>query len=227
VVQMVKRIRQRQARIGIKKLHKMITPSVTIGRDYMFRLLSEHGLIVKAKKRHGKTTQSGYERICFPNLIKNTQITRPNQAWVVDITYINSCDGFVYLYLVTDLFSRKILGHFVSDDLYANSACLALKVALATSPSVEGTIHHSDHGIQYVSKTYQMLLADNKMVCSLTGKDRCYENAVAERINGILKHELGLSMTMPSIKVAKEFASEAINIYGSLSNRVGNRKKKS
>lgn len=213
VIQVVQHIRIRQPRVGGKKLHKMISPMIKIGRDYMFDLLAIHGLMLKPKRRHAKTSFSGQEKISYPNLIKNAQIIRPNQAWVVDITYLNTCNGFVYLFLISDLFSRKILGSYVSSNLAAESACHALNTVLAKVPHPEGIIHHSDHGIQYLSKKYLEILKKNGMIVSLTGPDHCYDNAVAERINGILKDELGLSNTLASMKVARELVSEAVTIY--------------
>lgn len=213
VLKAVKQIRLRQTKVGGKKLHRMIQPQIMIGRDYLFSLLRSQGLLVKSKRKYTKTTHSGSIKTKHPNLIKSAVFTGTNQAWVVDITYINTCDAFAYLYLVTDLFSRKIIAHHVADNLHAETACIALKSALATTTSPEGIIHHSDQGIQYMSKQYQEILNDNSVLCSTTGKDHCYDNAVAERVNGILKQEFGLSQTMPSLKVAKEMADEAVGIY--------------
>lgn len=213
VIAKVKEIRCRQTMVGVKKLHMMISPALKIGRDYMYNLLADNGMMLKVKKRHTNTSSPGNQQVTYPNLIKHTEITRPNQAWVCDITYLNTCNGFAYLSLVTDLFSRKIIGYSVSDSLMSRSSCVALEAALETAPGVEGIIHHSDHGIQYLSKEYQNILQEHGMLCSLTGNQRCYDNAVAERINGILKHELGLSRTMPSLRVAQVAAADAISIY--------------
>jgi transposase InsO family protein len=213
VLKVVKLIRLRQAKIGGKKLHKMIQPDIKIGRDYLFSLLQSQGLLVKTKRKFTKTTISGSLKVKHPNLIKHAELTHTNQAWVVDITFINTCNGFVYLYLVTDLYSRKIIAHHVADNLHAKTACIALKAALTTTKTPKDIIHHSDQGIQYMSKQYQDILQSNSMLCSTTGKDHCYDNAVAERVNGILKHEFGLSQTMPSLKVAREMADEAVSIY--------------
>ena len=213
VLKKVKQIRQRQPAVGGRKLHKMIDPEIKVGRDYMFDLLAMHKLLIKTKKRFVRTSISGKERVKYPNLLKKTEINTPDQAWVVDITYINTCNGFAYLYLLSDLYSRKILGHYLSDNLYAESACKLLKTVLSKIPQPEGTIHHSDHGIQYLSKKYQKILKRKGILCSLTGAARCFDNAVAERINGILKQEFGLGQVMPNLKVARELSMEAVEIY--------------
>lgn len=213
VVEESAKIRCRQTRVGVRKLHKMISPKLKIGRDYMYNLLADNGMMLKAKKRHVNTSSPGNQKVTYPNLIKQTEITRVNQAWVCDITYLSTCNGFAYLSLVTDLYSRKIIGYSLADNLMAKSSCKALEEALKNTPPIEGIIHHSDHGIQYLSKEYQKILRKHGMLCSLTGNQKCYDNAVAERINGILKQELGLSRVLPSIKVAKELAAEAIYIY--------------
>lgn len=213
VIQMVQQIRIRQASVGGKKLHKMISPTIKIGRDYLFKLLAYNNLLQKAKRRFVRTSISGQKKTNYPNLIKHVKIEKPNQVWVVDITYLTTCNGFVYLFLVSDLFSRKILGYYVSSDLTSDSACCALNKTLATYKDAEGTIHHSDHGIQYLSKKYIEILKNNGMIVSLTGPDHCYDNAVAERINGILKQEFGLSHTLASKKVANELVRESVTIY--------------
>ena len=144
--------------------------------------------------------------------IKNT-ITRPDEAWVADITYLRTCEGFSYLFLVTDLYSRKILGHYVSQSLNADGTCIALKRAFKQSRNPLAVIHHSDQGFQYRSQRYTALLQKHNAIISMTGVNHCYDNAVAERINGILKHEFGLSGLLVSNKAAATLAAQSIDIY--------------
>jgi transposase InsO family protein len=186
-----------------------------IGRDYLFKLLAKYDLLVKRKLRFTRTTDSGRKPVTYPNILIEKEISRVNEAWVVDITYLNTCSGFVYLYLITDRYSRKIISHVVADSLKAKHACSALLKAISTVNNPEGIIHHSDHGSQYCSEEYQKILAAHNMICSMTGAAHCYDNAVAERVNGILKQEFGLSKVMPSMKVAQQLASDSIKIYNS------------
>jgi len=215
----VREIRQEQPRVGGLKLHFMLShmnrADLKIGRDYLFDILRTHKLLLRRKRRFVNTSVTGPKPVVYPNLLAEKEIERPNQAWVADITYLNTCSGFVYLYLVTDRYSRKIISHVVADSLKAKHACSALAKAISTVDNPEGIIHHSDHGCQYSSEEYQKMLADNKMLCSMTGKAHCFDNAVAERVNGILKQEFGLSKVLPSLKVAQELAADAIRIYNS------------
>jgi putative transposase len=206
--------------VGGKKLYRMLMdtndPKLVIGRDHLFDLLRANGLLIDKKTAFINTTDFKHDLPVSPNLLPETFIDRINQAWVVDITYLNTCDGFVFLYLVTDLFSRKIIAYTVTDNLRAESACMALKKALKTVSDASGIIHHSDHGSQYCSKLYQDILRANNLQSSMTGKNRCFDNAVAERVNGILKHEFGLKRKFPSLQIARESAADAINIYNSI-----------
>jgi len=213
----VRNIRKEQPKVGGRKLHIMLSnleqADLKIGRDYLFEMLAQNNLLIKRRLRFTRTTDSGCKPVTYPNLMKMIGIEKVNQAWVVDITYINTCSGFAYLYLITDRYSRKIMSHVLADSLKAKHACSALLKAISTINNPEGIIHHSDHGSQYCSDAYQNILKANNMLCSMTGAARCYDNAVAERINGILKQELGLGMTIPSLKIARELADNAIYIY--------------
>ena len=216
-IEQVKAIRMKQPRVGGKKIHRMLLnlcmPELKIGRDYLFGLLQERNMLAKVKKRYIRTTDSSHKLSKYPNLMANVTITKPNQAWVVDITYLRTYEGFAYLFLVTDYYSRKILSHLVSDTLHAGGAIKALKKALRLATPPAGLIHHSDHGCQYYSKDYQKLLEENNLLVSMTGPNHCYDNAVAERINGILKQEFGLGKLLPDHAVARQAVEEAINIY--------------
>jgi len=219
VLKNVRLIRIKQQKAGVRKLQKMLKdmddPNLVIGRDKLFDLLRANGLLVKSKRKRINTTDFNHDMPVYPNLLENFASTGINQAWVVDITYLNTCKGFVYLFLVTDLHSRKIISHVVADNLKAENACLALNKALQTVSDPSGIIHHSDHGSQYCSKVYQNILAKNNLKCSMTGPNRCYDNAVAERVNGILKQEFGLDKVFPNIKIAAEAAKDAVKIYNS------------
>lgn len=192
---------------------RLADPNFKIGRDYLFDLLHENGMLIKYRKRFIKTTDSDHDLQIYPNLLPDLVIQKPNQVWVVDITYIDTCEGFAYLFLVTDYFSRKILSFVVSHSLAVEGAYQALTNAIAIAKPLVNLIHHSDHGSQYCSKIYQKLLSQNHIQVSMTGKNHCYDNAVAERINGILKHEFGLAKKLKSVKIAREASASAIHIY--------------
>jgi len=219
VLSEVRNIRKEQPKVGGRKLQIMLAnlerEELKIGRDQLFELLAMNGMLVKKKPRFTRTSISNRNSVNYPNLLYKEHIYRVNQAWVVDITYLNTCNGFVYLYLVTDMHSRKIISYVVADSLKAKHACSALLKAISTVDNPEGIIHHSDHGSQYSSEEYQKILKSNKMLCSMTGRDRCYDNAIAERVNGILKHEFGLSKVLPSLMIAQELTSDSIRIYNS------------
>lgn len=215
----VREIRQEQPKVGGNKLHIMLSnlqrEDLKIGRDYLFKLLREHNLLIRRKPRFTRTTDSGGKPVDHPNLLTEIEVSKVNQAWVADITYLNTCDGFVYLYLITDRYSRKIISYEVARSLKAKYACKALLKAISSVDNPDGIIHHSDHGSQYCSQAYQEILEANGMLCSMTGPAHCYDNAVAERVNGILKHEFGLARVLPSLKIARELAADAIKIYNS------------
>lgn len=217
ILDFVAMVRKEQPRAGGRKLLRMLSnlndPDLVIGRDKFFGLLEAHNLLISRKKRGIRTSVPDFDRPIFPNLLDGYVSSRINQAWVVDITYLNTCKGFAYLFLLSDLHSRKILGYTLAEDMKADNACLVLQKALQTVSDPSQIIHHSDHGSQYSSKAYQKILNDNKLSCSMTGPNRCYDNAVAERINGILKQEFGLGMTFPDIRIAREAVTDAIMIY--------------
>ena len=216
IVALVKQQRNEQPRVGTRKLIKMIQPSLAeqnlkIGRDSLFNVLRKFDLLVKRKKNTFKTTNSYHRFHKYSNLIKELEITKPNQVWVSDITYIRTVNGFSYLALITDVYSRKIVGFDLSDSLELAGCIRALKMALKTKPT--NLIHHSDRGIQYCSKYYVELLQKHKVKISMTEENHCYENAIAERVNGILKNEFFLDQCFFSTKHAKLAAQNAISIY--------------
>ena len=141
------------------------------------------------------------------------KVNKPNQVWVSDITYIRTLNGFCYLALITDVYSRKIVGYDLSDSLELDGCVRALNKALYKKKNIKGLIHHSDRGIQYCSNVYTKLLKKKKIKISMTEENHCYENAIAERINGILKDEFYLDQTFTNTAHAKRAAKNAINLY--------------
>lgn len=175
--------------------------------------MRNEGLLIRRRLKYVRTTNSEHGFKTYDNKIKELATTRSNQVWVSDITYISTAEGFMYLALITDLFSRKIVGYDISDSLEAEGCKRALKKALSIVRNTNGIIHHSDRGIQYCCKEYIKMLKKNKMEISMAAKGDCYENAVAERVNGILKQEYELGSRIKSKKVAIKTTKEAINLY--------------
>lgn len=221
VVEVVQEIRHIQPKAGGRKLHVMLKEGrsiyqIKIGRDALYELLHKHKLILKKEKRNHPTTNSRHNFQVYPNLIKNLKVDTINQVWVSDITYLKTIKGYCYLSLVTDLYSRKILGYKLSDSLAAEHTLAAFKLAHTTANPPIGLIHHSDKGIQYCCKNYIESLQKAGIAISMTGPDHCFDNAVAERLNGILKSEFGLGEVMPDYKTAKALVNEAVFIYNNL-----------
>ena len=160
-------------------------------------------MLVKRKKVSYKTTYSYHHFYKHSNLIKDLNITAPNQVWVSDITYIRTINGFCYLALITDLYSRKIVGYDISDSLELAGCLRALKSAFRKAKPSKNLIHHSDRGIQYCSKQYVNELTKRQVKISMTEENHCYENAVAERVNGILKDEFYLDHYFTNTSTAK------------------------
>lgn len=214
----VKAIRNRQPRIGARKLLVMLRkkypdPRLAIGRDCFFKLLREHDLLIKRKKKYARTTNSMHRFKKYKNQIKDLMIARPNQVFVADITYLDTFEGFCYLALVTDVYSRKIVGYDVSRSLAIEGSLRALKMALKGVRELEKLIHHSDRGLQYCSHAYVDYLLERNITISMTEENHVYENAIAERVNGILKIEFMLGDKLISVELAKELVPEAIQIY--------------
>ena len=216
---MVRDKRENQSKIGGLKLHHELSvefkkQGIKLGRDKLFELLRTYGLLVKKTKRFHITTDSKH---CFyksPNLLKDLEIVHSEQIWVTDITYIKVASNHAYLALVTDAYSKKIMGYSLESNMKVEMVKDALKMALKnrsfTHPNI---IHHSDRGIQYCCPDYSNFATNAGMILSTTQQYDPYENAVAERVNGILKYELGMGHTMPSLKVAKMMIKEAVHIY--------------
>jgi putative transposase len=218
VVELVKEKRRKMPRLGGKKLYFLLEDNLSkigkIGRDKFFDILRENDLLVKPKKSYTRTTNSFHHFYKWKNLIKDLTITRPNQVWVSDITYIRTLEKFAYLFLITDLYSRKIVGWSLSSSLSIEGGIEALKMALRNRKDKhKPLIHHSDRGIQYCCKDYVKALKEAKIDISMTEENHCYENSVAERVNGILKNEFYLDSTFNNFKQAFSATSSGISIY--------------
>lgn len=214
ILKEVKQIKCIMPKIGARKMKTMLSEkSLHIGRDHLFQLLSVNGLLVKKKNRKKYLSSSTNINKSYNNLLKNLVINRVDQVWVCDITYIRLLNKFCYLYLVTDYYSRKIVGYCVSDNLKAKNCLVALKMALKGAKNTKEIIHHSDHGVQYISHDYTEYLINKGFKISYTGENHCYDNAVAERVNNTLKHEFGLANVFKSIGIFKEACIDSINIY--------------
>ncbi|WP_107504048.1 IS3 family transposase [Metapseudomonas resinovorans] len=220
VAQFVRQLRMRQPRLGTRKLHFLLQhqaePELRVGRDRLFRVLAEHRLQVLPKRAYHKTTHSFHRFYRHPNLLKpgpqQVQPHAPERVWVADITYLPSQNGPLYLSLVTDAYSRKIVGHHVHEGLHAESVARAFSLALQQRRTRHALVHHSDRGIQYCSAHYQRLHAQHGVTCSMTDGYDCYQNALAERVNGILKNEL-LTHTPAHLEQARRMVREAVDIY--------------
>jgi putative transposase len=218
IIEEVMRIRSVQPRIGVRKIYHMITPylrehGIKMGRDQLNELMREHSLLVRKRRlRKPKTTTACWWRR-YPNLIRDYVPTLANQVWMSDITYIPIGERFGFLSLITDAYSRKIVGYKLFRDLSARGCVAALKMAIRSNSSREGLIHHSDRGTQYSSSEYVRLLGPARI--SMTENGDPLENAIAERVNGILKDEL-LKSQYDTFKHAQEAIDRAVSIYNHL-----------
>jgi transposase InsO family protein len=183
-----------------------------MGRDAFFELLRDTGLLIRRKRYRARTTFSSHRFRKYPDLRRDLIAERPDQLWVSDITYIRVKQDFAYLSLITDAYSRKIIGFCMSHDLSTDSCLSALRMALSTRLTDEPLIHHSDRGTQYCSQAYAGLLNKKGVAISMTQSGNPRDNAIAERVNGILKMEL-LEEKYDNIKIAYRSVKQAINIY--------------
>lgn len=218
VVDMVLEVRGVMPRLGGKKLYHLLRNDLyqlgKIGRDKFFSILRKNNLLVEPKRSYSRTTHSFHRFYKWNNLIKETEVNRINQVWVSDITYIRTLTGFVYLFLITDLYSRKIVGWSLSRSLSIEGAVDALKMALRSrKDKTLPLIHHSDRGIQYCSHAYVNLLQKQEIGVSMTEENHCYENSTAERVNGILKDEFYLDNTFNDFEQAYQTTRSAERIY--------------
>ncbi len=221
VIGIVKQKRRSLPREGVRKLIRSLdkdfeTAHLKVGRDTLFNILRKHNMLTLRKKYTTKTTNSMHRFHKYKNIIKDLKVSRPNQVWVSDITYIRTVKGFCYLALITDMHSRKIVGYDLSNSLELKGCIRALNKALYQARDTKGLIHHSDRGIQYCSNTYTQILQRNNINISMTKENHCYENAMAERVNGILKDEFYLDQTFTDLAHAKRAAKNAIKLYNEI-----------
>jgi len=221
IIEQVKAERRIHPRIGTRKLGHLIAPElkemgIEIGRDRLFALLGKKGLLIRRRRRRAWTTDSSHGMRVYRNLVRDLDVTMPNQVWVSDLTYIRTEEGFLYLSLITDAYSRKIVGFDIDDSLEANGCVRALEMALKSLPEGRHPIHHSDRGIQYCCGQYVERLERCGMAISMTEKNHCYENALAERVNGILKGEYRLGETFRTKGQAIRLTKQVVEIYNEL-----------
>jgi putative transposase len=218
VLSLAQMIRRRHPRMGTRKLLVRMRPQLEqeglrIGRDHLFDILRAEGLLVPRKRQARRTTWAGTLRV--PNRVAGLQVDRVNQVWVTDITYLALQNGrFVYLFVVMDLFSRAILGAELSPSLEAQAALDALQqAAKRAGGSLRGLIHHSDHGVQYTCHAYQRWLTGQGITASMGEVGNSYDNAYAERVIGILKHEYTLDLAFVDAAQARRLAVEGVYLY--------------
>lgn len=213
-------LRRFMPRLGTRKLYHLIKPAlceqgIKLGRDGLFDYLREADLLVKPKRSYTKTTFSKHWMRKHPNLLQDVCADRPEKVFVSDITYVESDEGVHYLSLVTDAYTRKIMGYEVSREMKAGDIVKALKMAIDARQTSHPLIHHSDRGLQYCSSEYQRVLSTNDIRPSMTDGYDCYQNALAERVNGILKQEF-LLYRSKSFNELKVLVEQSVTIYNRL-----------
>jgi putative transposase len=220
LVAQIRLIRLQHHKVGSEKLYFQmkdwcLTNGICIGRDKFIKILRDNELMIYRRSRKAITTDSRHRLRRYPNIIKGIEISGANQVWVSDMTYLALPRGFVYMSLITDAYSRKIVGWSVHKSLQTEGPLLALKKAIKTIVGKKNInlIHHSDRGVQYCSGSYIQLLKDHKIAISMTENSDPYENALAERMNKTLKEEFSLNRTFLSYDQAKQLAKEAITYY--------------
>ena len=218
VVALVQELRKELPREGIHKLYRRLKPKfqtegLKVGRDRLLAILQSEDMLVKPRRSYTRTTQSSHRFRVYHNLFLNKAPKYSNQVWVADITYIPGQQGYYYLHLITDAYSRKIVGYEISSSLGVESSIRALKMALKQLPVSHGLIHHSDRGFQYCSSQYTNLLKNRDIRISMAAKGNCYENALAERVNGILKQEFFLDVPQQTREMTITATHQAIKAY--------------
>ena len=217
VVLMIEQIRMRMPRIGTRKLYHILNDQLKelgVGRDRLFSIVKANHLQIVPKRQYHITTDSQHRFRKHKNLIEFLKVEKPEQVWVSDITYIGTRAYPMYLSLVTDAYSKRIVGFNVSKSLDASGAISAMKQAIANRkyPN-QHLIHHSDRGLQYCCDVYQGLLTKHTIACSMTESYDPYQNAIAERVNGILKHEFILGITTKDLDLMSTLIKQSISIY--------------
>ena len=221
VLKLVKEIRHDLPRAGVPKLHFMLQEKlqqhdIKMGRDSLYQLLGEHGYLLRYRRRKPYTTDSNHPYKKYPNLIRDIKyLTHPGQLWVSDITYIRLREKFCYLSIVTDAYSHKIIGHCLHPTLHSDGPVNAL-IDASKSKRQDTLIHHSDRGSQYCCQEYVKVLNHYNIQISMTENGDPYENAIAERINGILKEEFLLNKTFSTIEEAALCVNNAVEKYNQI-----------
>jgi transposase InsO family protein len=221
ILHLVKEIRKDMPRAGGGQMMPILKPvmkehGIKMGRDKLYELLGQHGLLLRYRRRKPYTTDSTHPYRKYPNLIRDLILTGASQLWVSDITYIRLVKGFCYLSIVTDAYSRKIIGHQVHPTLASEGPVKALLMAISTLKRKSKLIHHSDRGVQYCCGEYVKVLEKHNIQISMTENGDPYENAIAERVNGILKGEFGLEKTFDTIEQVIEATAKAVEVYNNL-----------
>ena len=221
IIHMVQELRQKMPRLGGRKLYHLLQQDLELlpmklGRDKFFDLLRKRHLLVKPTKRYAVTTQSWHRFRVHTNLFKDVSVTRANEVVVADITYLRLLEEFCYLFLLTDVYSRKIVGYHLSENLAVEGALRTARMAFSGMTSVAGLIHHSDRGVQYCCDEYVRLMDSHGAKLSMGETGNPYDNAIAERVNGILKTEFFLNGIFHSFHDAQRATHEAIEAYNNL-----------
>lgn len=219
IVVRVKELRQNHPKMGARKLYYLVKPDIeklgiNIGRDKFFKILSMNNLLIKNHRKSIRTTYSFHWLKKYKNLIKNKMAKRKNEIWVSDLTYWNIGERFLYINFITDVYSKKIVGYSVSETMEVNEIISSLEMALkGKRNSSDSLIHHSDRGVQYCSKVYTDLLKTSNIEISMTENGDPLENALAERINGIIKLEYLQNKQVDNIIKARKELANAVRLY--------------
>ncbi len=218
ILEQVQEIRYDHPKMGGKKLYHLTLQNMRemglkMGRDKFFDLLRKNRMLVKRRRKYAVTTQSHHRYRVHGNALQHTLINGPNQGWVSDITFIRVKGGFRFLFLITDVFSRKIVGWYLSADMTVASGLKALNMAIDQAKITNGIVHHSDRGFQYCAPAYIKRAHEKNMIISMGEAGNCYDNAMAERVNGILKNEYALDTTFEDHRQALKVVKHAIKCY--------------
>jgi len=214
IIKQVLVVRKDMPRIGTRKLYHILKSDIGVGRDKLFEILRKEQMLITKRKKYVKTTNSKHWMRTYEDSSKQVELNKPEQLWVSDITYLSTQEEAIYLHLVSDAYSKQIMGHAVSRDLKAESTVKALQRALKKRIYAgKDLLHHSDRGLQYCSKLYIDELKENNCQISMTQDGSPYDNAVAERINGILKDEFYCDEKFDNFEQAKKHVEQSIMIY--------------
>jgi putative transposase len=218
VVSLVNKLRKRMPKLGGKKMYhltkqELMAKGIKVGRDKFFDFLRENKLLIAHKKKYQMTTNSKHMFKKYPNLIKDLEITRKDQVWVSDITYIKTDEGYSYAAMVTDAYTRKVVGSAIDKSMTTKLVLNALDTALKSRKDYTDLIHHSDRGIQYCSRDYINKLLVNDISISMTENSDPYENALAERMNRTIKEEFIINEKVRSFPILEKLFYESIDIY--------------